>query len=360
MPEDIEYLKNYRNGRLYINPGRDGAFVTMARDGEEIVGEIAVSERFRLVFTTFFVTDRSDFSSYRIVKLKLHKTHGWREDGDIRLSRLQLSQIIEFNTLLATIDVKESQKERIDFGSLNINTLAAILRSHQGRDVMRSLADSEELRGDVFALGVKRAAIAEFEVMMDRNTSEPQWQAFFEANPWIFGHGLSYLFLDKVAGKLEVTTKGSDFSSAGKRVDGLMRTRAAVSQYVLVEIKKHTTALVKDEYRSGCWRAGDEVVGSVTQVQKAVHEFVRGRFKDQMKGIDGVDLNDFIYAVEPRSYVVVGMWSQLEGHSDKIASFELFRRNLKAPEIITFDELLFRARQVVANANEAMNQSLDE
>jgi hypothetical protein len=46
------------------------------------------------------------------------------------------------------------------------------------------------------------------------------------------------VFLDKVSKKLEARTTGSTFDRPGKRADGLMLTRAEVSQYVLVEIKK--------------------------------------------------------------------------------------------------------------------------
>jgi hypothetical protein len=39
----------------------------------------------------------------------------------------------------------------------------------------------------------------------------------------------------------------------------------------------------------------------------------------------------------------------LEGNNDKIACFELYRRKLVSPEIVTFDELFQRARCIVDN-----------
>lgn len=51
--------------------------------------------------------------------------------------------------------------------------------------------------------------------------------------------------------------------------------------------------------------------------------------------------------VRPRSFLILGNLEQLhapEGvHVAKFESFELYRRNLYEPEIITFDELLARA-----------------
>jgi hypothetical protein len=37
------------------------------------------------------------------------------------------------------------------------------------------------------------------------------------------------------------------------------------------------------------------------------------------------------------------------GNDEKIACFELYRRNIRAPEILTFDELFQRASCIVEN-----------
>ena len=48
-----------------------------------------------------------------------------------------------------------------------------------------------------------------------------------------------------------------------------MLTRAEVSQYVLVEIKKSDTELLQEEeYRSGCWGVSSELSNAVTQTAK--------------------------------------------------------------------------------------------
>ena len=54
-----------------------------------------------------------------------------------------------------------------------------------------------------------------------------------------------------------------------------------------------------------------------------------------------------IYTYEPRGILVVGHLAQLD-HANKRATFELYRRNLLNPEIITYDELLARAKYTVA------------
>jgi len=187
-------------------------------------------------------------------------------------------------------------------------------------------------------------------MLKEDGISEPDWQAFFELNPWIFGHGLNYVFLDKVSMKLEARTTGAAFDRPGKRADGLMRTRAEVSQYVLVEIKKNSTDLLhRATYRPGCWRVSDEVSGAVTQTQKTAFEFARDRFRDNLKDEIGNSTGAVAYAIQPRSFLVVGNLAQLGGNDDKVACFELYRRNIHTPEILTFDELYYRAACIVEN-----------
>jgi hypothetical protein len=149
---------------------------------------------------------------------------------------------------------------------------------------------------------------------------------------------------------LEARTTGSTFDRPGKRTDGLSLTRAEVSQYVLVEIKKSSTDLLqKRAYRPGCWSISGEVAGAVTQIQKTTFEFARDHFRDDLKDELGARTGNIVYAVEPRSYLVVGNLTQIIGNDDKITCFELFRRNIRSPEIITFDELYSRAGCIVEN-----------
>jgi hypothetical protein len=228
--------------------------------------------------------------------------------------------------------------------------LGALLTSTKGAALIKELATSPELHQDIYAVASKRAALAEFQNNLSSRISEPEWQRFFERNSWIFGHGLNYVFLNKVGRRLESQTTGGAFDRAGKRADGLLLTRAEVSQYVLVEIKKNDTDLLQEvEYRSGCWGVSHELSNAVTQTQKTVFEFTRSRFRDHIKDDSGNDTGRPVYAVEPRSFLVIGNLAQVLGNDDKIACFELYRRNVRAPEILTFDELFQRTRCIVEN-----------
>lgn len=353
MSDDVEFLAKYKPNQLYIHPGSQGAYATIVDESEELLGEINVTQRCKLAVRAFYVRDKADFNSLKITKLKMNR-FGWEEDGHIQVNKFQAAKMAQFLSIISTLDLSDAQKSKISLGHINFDALKALLSSTKGPELVRELAESPDLHQDIYAVATKRKALDQFERNLGQGLSEPDWQRFFELNPWIFGHGLTYIFLDKVGSKLEARTTGSSFDRPGKTADGLMRTRAAISQYVLIEIKRDSTKLLKsDAYRSGCWALSDELSSAVTQAQKTTFEFSRDRFRDDLKDRDGNDTGEVAYAVTPRSYLVIGDMSELVGNGDKVACFELYRRHMRAPEIITFDELYQRARCIVENISQS-------
>ena len=132
-----------------------------------------------------------------------------------------------------------------------------------------------------------------------------------------------------------------------------MKTRAAVSALCLVEIKKSSTQLLKsNEYRSGTWVPSAELSGAVAQCQETLRAATdvldtHHRFSDKQGNLTGEEL----MSVQPRSFLVIGSLSQFQSvhgvNASRYQAFEGFRRNLRQPEILTFDELYERARFIV-------------
>jgi hypothetical protein len=223
---------------------------------------------------------------------------------------------------------------------------------------------------DVSALGHRRSQLQEFwkllnddeyfqEVTRDLGPNkrpEDVWQSFFEKNTWIFGYGLNYFLnapLD--TGKLEQVIKGHDLTGSGKRVDALLKTRGLVSALAFGEIKTHKTPLLKQTskpYRAECWQVSDEVSGGIAQVQKTVQVSLRAiGSRLDLKAEDGSFTGEQVYLYQPKAFLVMGSLAQFQGESGinegQYSSFELFRRNVLNPEIITFDELYERANYIV-------------
>jgi len=354
MSDDAEFLPNYRTNELYIHTGKHGAFATVVTEGDEtLVGDFNLTPGCKIAVKAFYVRDKADFNSFKIVKLKWTKPLGWQEDEAVHVSHFQAGRMAELVALLSRLNLTDATKARMSLDNVNISDLGALLNSTKGAAIVRELAESPQLHQDIYAVAAKRAALAEFEGMLGKSLKEAEWQAYFERNPWVFGHGLNYVFLDEVGDKLETRTTGAAHGQAGKTADGLMRTRAEISQYVLIEIKRDATALLQvDKYRSGCWAVSGELSAAVTQAQKTAHDFAHNRFRDLLTDRDGNENGEAVYSVQPRSYLVAGNTSELRSNGDKIACFELYRRNIRSPEILTFDELFERARCIVDNISD--------
>lgn len=229
--------------------------------------------------------------------------------------------------------------------------------------------NSEELKGDLLALGYRRKTLRTFERMMTdeaffesekerlKKTDETVWQAFFEANTWIFGYGLSYQFLGKIdEGKMERYVIGHDIAGAGKEADGVLKTQARINSLCFVEIKHHKTTLITPTvYRSETWMPGKHVVGGVAQIQTTVQSAIeRYSPKMELTNADGEPIGDPLFAIDPKAFLVVGSLDQFiteDGkiNAKKLRAFELYRRNMRRPEILTFDELFHRARAIVGD-----------
>jgi len=201
MTDDAAYLARYKPNHLYTHPAAEGVYATIAGESEKVIGEIDVTDRCKLAISAFFVKERGDFGTLKITKLRFHKTYGWRDDGHLQVNHFQLAQMREFLSIISSLDLSDAQKTRLSLDNLHVGALGALLSSTKGAALINELATSPELHQDIYAVAAKREALQEFEALLRASdTPEPNWQAFFERNPWIFGHGLNYVFLDKVGG----------------------------------------------------------------------------------------------------------------------------------------------------------------
>jgi len=125
------------------------------------------------------------------------------------------------------------------------------------------------------------------------------------------------------------------------------------SSLCFVEIKRHDTPLLgSDQYRRDVWPPSSDLAGGVSQVQTTVHAAIEALGHKLMPRDDlGDPTGEVLFNIEPRSCLVVGSLEQFQTdrgiNVPKFRSFELYRRHTWRPEIITFDELLQRARFIV-------------
>jgi hypothetical protein len=304
-----------------------------------------------------------------------------RAENSLSLGGADAERLIELVRNLDYIPVTGDETVRVDDALVRqLFASPESLTQLYERDpkLFRKLITDDAAARDVVALQRRRADVDRFKRLLDDDEyfdeqvqltsgrrKEDVWQAFFEDNPWILGTGLGgQLYTAWDEAKLEKVVAGASIAHEGKRADALMRTSGVVRWMTFAEFKHHRTdLLVRDHYRPGVWSVSDELAGGVAQVQTTVRRAVQD-IGDHIrsKAADGSELaHDVTFLTQPRSFLVIGHLKQLLGegggpHHERIRSFELFRRNLTAPEIVTFDELLERARWTVdtAAASEAV------
>lgn len=213
----------------------------------------------------------------------------------------------------------------------------------------------------------RNVALIEFEnSIKDNDKDEAYWQSFFSENDWIFGYGLNYKFLSIDSD--QPNYGGENYTGKGKQKgDYLTHSESDNIKFtVLVEIKRANSLLLAKtpktkeniRYRNGAWLLGSEVLGGVSQLQ--INSKTWQRKSEDLENRVLMDNN--IYTVRPKGILVIGNTSEFNNELEKLTSFELFRQSLSNIEIITFDELLERARFIVGNTtkNELIEETEEE
>lgn len=281
----------------------------------------------------------------------------------------EIEKLLEFIQNIMSVSFKDGRSVNIsdeNLKKLTISNSQARMLIQENEDVFSEVLKSEITKEDIIAIGYRKKQLDVYGQLLSnpeyferirkrKDTSkEGLWQIFFEKNKWIFGYGLSYLFLSNLdEKKLEQVVRGHDVASFGKRVDALMKTKGLVSSLCFIEIKTHETPLLqKKPYRSGCWAPSQELTGAVAQIQGTVASAVKSltqkiSFCDEMGNPTGEEAYNYL----PKSYLVIGSLGEFTNdhgvNEDQYRSFELYRKNIIAPEILTFDELYERTKYIV-------------
>ena len=314
----------------------------------------------------FFEDDRGIFvlslQGYTVAASKPHNA-SFAFIGD------EIGKLIEFLNHIQTMPLESAGPMKItdeDLRRIVLSNAQAQTILHDNQELFAEVLRSAVTKDDVVAVGYRKRQSQVFQRLLEEPsyfeevkvrkvcTGEAVWQRFFEKNPWIFGYGLSYLQLSGLdEKKLEQVVHGFTVSEHGKRVDALLRTRGVISSLCFVEIKTHNTELLqKKAYRSGCWAPSNELAGGVSQVQGTValaSDSIRTKLSlsDEVGNPTGEEAFNYM----PKSFLVVSSLQEFVGdhgvNQERYRSFELFRRNVSSPEIITFDELFERARFIV-------------
>jgi len=290
------------------------------------------------------------------------------------LTQDEIERLYNLLRFIQYVELNSEDKQRFDDEMVNEWLLSEQEKRNyfiNNLDLVAEIAEHNVTKSDIIALGYRKQQLKVFEKLLSDdkyfdNTmtewnvrgTEAVWQRFFENNPWIFGYGLQYIFTSNLDhAKLEQVTSGYNLQQSGKRVDALVKTRGYVSSLCFVEIKTHRTPLLHagQPYRPDCWRVSNELAGSVAQIQKTVQRAVK-ELHTKLESTDekGFPTGEVAFMYQPKAYVVIGQLQEFvfddRVNEPKFSSFELFRRNMVNPEILTFDELFERALNIVRHS----------
>ncbi len=193
-----------------------------------------------------------------------------------------------------------------------------------------------KLYGDI-ELVTLEALIKRFEGMLGKKLVERRWQEFFNENPFILNMAFGYPVI-KVRGQASVG--GRKLSGDGEKITDFLVKNSRTNNAAIIEIKTPQTAILnKKHYRDGIFTPSVDLSGSINQALDQKYQFQKqfAQIKD----------NTQLYDIESYAVNCCLVIGRTPDGYDRKKSFELFRRNSKDVEIVTFDELLEKLKQLL-------------
>ena len=286
---------------------------------------------------------------------------------------------MSFAKFIAEVDLQGISERRIKLGGESFDELddetkkklKTLLSTNDGQDVILALLNEGVITSlDIVNVGYRKKQLSIFEKLLknldywnvygkeqkekgekvDVTKEEKVWQFFFKRNPWIFGYGLDYKYLNILQN--ESVVRGSDVS--GKGSENLDTLAGSTNYTVLIELKKPSTDLFgSDQNRANSWRLSNELFSAVSQIleYKASHII---EWQDESKKFDDTESKITQKALDPKTVLIIGRDSMFNGTDKEIdikkKTFELYCRDSRNIKILTYDELYRRAKFIVESA----------
>lgn len=180
------------------------------------------------------------------------------------------------------------------------------------------------------------ALIERYEAMLSKKLAEDRWQEFFNENPFILNLAFGYPVI-KVRDQASVG--GRKLSGSGEKITDFLVKNSLTNNTALFEIKMPQTAILnKRPYREGVYTPSPDLSGAINQALDQKYQF--------QQQIASIKVNSRLYDIESYAVHCCLIVGKTPDGEDEKKSFELFRRNSKDVEIVTFDELLEKLRQL--------------
>lgn len=273
------------------------------------------------------------------------------DEFDRLLSFLNQIQFIDLSNrdrfTIQDISTTAGPKAIIDASDRGIVERIRGMTEAQRQDFLRAIQST--LTGDeINVLLGRKQGLEEYQRELALGAwSEGDWQDFFERQQWVFGYGLDYRIMRQFDREMKVGVGGTDDKNQ-PMTDFLM---SFTDYTVLVEIKKPSTPLFKAKRggRAGTWEFSSEFMSAVSQVIEQKAEWLSFSQTGEHYNKAGTEKLT-ARTRNARSILVIGSKDEFarQGSARDAAvmadTFELFRRECRSIDIITYDELLERAQ----------------
>jgi hypothetical protein len=253
----------------------------------------------------------------------------------------------EENFHIEDISTKAGPKAIIDASDRGIVNRIRDMTDVQRSSLLRVLQQSLTPEEINILLGRKQG-LAEYEEHMHLlDWSEARWQGFFDREQWVFGYGLDYRMMRQFDREMTVGGGGTDNKNKPV-IDFLM---SFTDYTVLVEIKTPDTPIftASRRGRAGTWEFSREFMSAVSQIIEQKAEWLSFAQTGEHYNRAGTDVLK-ARTRNAKSILVIGSRDEFSRSGNARDAnimrdtFELFRRENRSIDIVTFDELLERAR----------------
>lgn len=358
----VEIIENSHSDKLYMNDFGNGKFFNVTVINKDQFN-IELTSKTQITLT--FIKDKSDIQG-----MKITKVIDGQIKGELNISCLDLNQLKLFAEFIGTLNLNEvtERKTMLPYKSNHILAedveliLSEIFKREDGVELIESFLKNENITSkDIVNTGYRKHSLKVFGKLLNEpeywkdyatgeqingSSEEKVWQYFLQNNNWILGYGLDYRYqsiLQKEANISDVNMNGKGVSI----IDYLLGDKKFTT---FVEVKKPSTKLFrKSQNRTNSWKLSNDLIDSYSQILEYKSSGLVKFDKEQIDG-DGNYIKQKTY--DSKVILIIGQWNEIEDVNDfekkvKMKTFELFRRDSRNIDIITYDELYERALFIV-------------
>lgn len=401
LGKEIEYFKLRSPSRIYISKSFPylkfrGIFTNEKRfvkkvfkketinEFAEVKGEIVLREsglfkkKFQVSAIVYPIKDTNllEFTLQRFIEDEESGLSSPVKDTSFSFTQEEFTALLKFLSDLKFLDFSNKERFVIEEGTLpnrkiqlnltrpdpnkvlidkvlaNIVDKLSDLDKNKRSAVLETLRSNVLTKEDLNILSGRKEGLEIFNDFLSKmdQITEPEWQLFFKQNPWIFGFGLDYRFLNILQREASVSSTDLD----GKNQVNSDFLLGTTNFTVLVELKRPDTKLFeKSKDRSESWKLSKDLTYAISQILAQKAEW---QIKSQTDQYTSTGNKISQETFDPKTILIIGHSDQYKGETKtdliKRKTFELYRRNSKNIEILTFDEVFERAKFIVNDGPE--------